>query len=243
MRLGVSYNAFDGCEHLKESILSIFDQVDYISIVYQDISNSGNKISERDKEYIMECKQCINDIVEFTPDLSLIPSENELIKRNIGLALSDANNCTHHLSIDCDEIYNPVEFERAKKKAVYYDSTYCQMQTYYKDINHVIDPPEEYYVPFIYLIDDRKFERLPHYPVIVDPTRKMKAGDYYIYRREELQMHHYSYIREDMKRKLINSSARRNFEQIEECVNYYNNWKPGMDGMNGKGEKFKLKKI
>ena len=42
MKLGVSYNVFDGEELLESSIKSIRDNVDHISVVYQTISNFGN---------------------------------------------------------------------------------------------------------------------------------------------------------------------------------------------------------
>ncbi len=42
MKLGISYNIFDGEELLENSIRSIRENVDYISVVYQEISNFGN---------------------------------------------------------------------------------------------------------------------------------------------------------------------------------------------------------
>ena len=39
MKIGVSYNLFDGEELLESSIKSIRKNVDYISVVYQTISN------------------------------------------------------------------------------------------------------------------------------------------------------------------------------------------------------------
>ena len=43
MKLGISYNVFDGEELLEKSILCIRDQVDFISVVYQEKSNFGNQ--------------------------------------------------------------------------------------------------------------------------------------------------------------------------------------------------------
>ncbi len=42
MKLGVSYNLFDGEELLEKSILSIRENVDYISVVFQMVSNLGD---------------------------------------------------------------------------------------------------------------------------------------------------------------------------------------------------------
>ena len=46
MKLSVSYNFFNGDEHLEKSILSVRNAVDHISIVFQKVSNSGEKISD-----------------------------------------------------------------------------------------------------------------------------------------------------------------------------------------------------
>ena len=46
MKLGVSYNIFDGEELLENSIKSIRENVDYISVVYQEVSNFGNPCDE-----------------------------------------------------------------------------------------------------------------------------------------------------------------------------------------------------
>ena len=46
MILSASYNFYNGEEHLKASLQSIRNQVDYITIVYQKQSNAGNPISD-----------------------------------------------------------------------------------------------------------------------------------------------------------------------------------------------------
>jgi hypothetical protein len=45
-------------------------------------------------------------------------------------------------------------------------------------------------------------------------------------------MHHYSYVREDIRMKLINSSALRNYkDRVEEIVSAYQNWNGGNSGL------------
>ena len=46
MKLGVSYNLFDGEELLENSIKCIRDSVDHISVVYQSTSNFGEKSTD-----------------------------------------------------------------------------------------------------------------------------------------------------------------------------------------------------
>ena len=43
MKLGLAYNLFDGEELLEYSLRSIRNNVDYISVQYQEISNHGEK--------------------------------------------------------------------------------------------------------------------------------------------------------------------------------------------------------
>jgi hypothetical protein len=43
-KLGIAYNIFDdSIELLEKSILSVRNVADYITVIYQDISNMGNQ--------------------------------------------------------------------------------------------------------------------------------------------------------------------------------------------------------
>ena len=46
MKLGISYNLFDGEELLEYSINSVRDSCDHINVVYQKISNWGEPCSK-----------------------------------------------------------------------------------------------------------------------------------------------------------------------------------------------------
>jgi hypothetical protein len=101
------------------------------------------------------------------------------------------------------------------------------MLTYYKSWEYQLDPPEEYYVPLIIKIkNDNEFAFNYPSPVFVDPTRRIsKLNEPLVLTRNEIQMHHGSYIRDDIRVKLINSSASGNFNnEIDNIVNHYNNW-------------------
>ena len=108
-----------------------------------------------------------------------------------------------------------------------YDSSYCQMQTYYKSWEYSLDPPETYYVSLIFKIkNDSNFVLMAPSPVLVDPTRRMSPSDKpLVLKREQIQMHHGSYIRDNVRTKLVNSSASVNFNNdIDRIVNHYNTW-------------------
>jgi hypothetical protein len=242
MKLGVSYNLFDGEELLEGSIKCIRDQVDYISVVYQTMSNFGNPCNPELVPLLNKLKESglIDELFEYKPKLSetyntsgikVIEGRghfNEITKRNVGLSLSVGAKCTHHMSMDSDEYYLPEQFKFLKDEMLNgdYDSSYCQMKTYYKSWEYQLDPPEEYYVSLIYKINQYSlFEMGKYSPVLVDPTRRMESGKHRIFKREEIEMHHGSYIRNNIRTKLDNSSASTNFKNdIEKIVNHYNNW-------------------
>lgn len=233
---GVSYNLFDGEENLRESILSIRDSVDNISIVYQKISNYGNKCSD---ELIPLINQLVNEklvdeLYEYKPKLNLSPHFNEINKRNIGYLLSDESMMLYHMSIDTDELYIKEELEYIKNQYLdnELDSGFCQMLTYYKSKNYILYPAEEYFVSLFYKITEyNNYFFNANVPVLVDPTRKMNSGNYKIFTRDEIQMHHYSYIRNDIRGKFTNSSANINYKDIESVIDYYNNWNSGDDAL------------
>jgi hypothetical protein len=123
------------------------------------------------------------------------------------------------------------------KSTVYdgnYDSSVCQMSTFYKTPEYRLEPKEEYYVSLIYKIRPGiQYVFGQPFPVLVDPTRRMEAGgSCKIFSRDEIEMQHMSYIRKDIKRKVTNSSAKVNFEEwIPEFLEYFNNWKEGDDAL------------
>lgn len=251
MKLGVSYNLFDGEELLEGSIKQIKDEVDYISVVYQTKSNLGNKCSDNLINLIEKLKsdKLIDELYLYEPE-NISPSQNELKKRQIGLELSKKNGCTYHMSIDTDEYYEKGKISFLKKliEEKDYDSSYCQMLSYYKSWEYVLDPPEDYYVPLIYKIEkDKNFVLSAPSPVLVDPTRRILGiKNPLILKRDEMQMHHGSYIRNDIKKKLLNSSALVNYlKDVESITKHYENWKyPNLVIWGGKPIKFlKVRKV
>lgn len=231
MKLGASYNVFDGEELLEGSLKQIKNCVDYISVVYQQKSNYGDFCTKTLLETLNNLKEkgLIDDLVEYIPSVTYGPHYNELEKRNIGLEYSKKNNCTHHISMDTDEYYLTEEFIRLKEKIIEgdYDSSYCQMKTYYKSWEYVITPPEEYFVPLIYKIKvNTNYQLGCQSPVLVDPTRRMaNIQNPLILKRDDLEMHHGSYIRNDIRKKLINSSALVNFSnEVDKLITHYQNW-------------------
>jgi hypothetical protein len=244
MKIGVSYNVFDGEELLENSIKSIRDNVDHISVVYQTESNFGNPCSEELLPLLFKLEEdgLIDELFPYKPKFDKGGHYNEIRKRNIGLFMSEGAGCTHHMAMDSDEFYTDEQFKYLKKTMEEgdYDSSACQMTTYYKEPIYRLDPKEEYYVSLLFKIRQGKEYVMGHpFPVLVDPTRRMEPGNCKVFTRNEIEMHHMSYVRKDIRRKLQNSSASPNFRDIDKLVDYFDKWEyPKQALMGGAPDKF-----
>lgn len=238
MKIGVSYNLFDGEELLESSIKSIRNNVDYISVVYQTTSNFGNPCDEGLVPLLEELKLkgLVDELFEYRPRVNKGGHFNEITKRNIGLYLSQGVDCTHHMAMDSDEFYTDEQFKFMKDTMVEgdFDSSACQMTTYYKDSKYRLDPKEDYYVSLPFKIRNGvEYVMGGPFPVLVDPTRRMDAGECKVFTRDEIEMHHMSYIRKNIRKKLQNSSASPNFRNINKIVDYFNKWEYPKQGLMG----------
>jgi hypothetical protein len=245
--LGVAYNVFDGEELLIYSIQQIKNYVDYVVVVAQETSNFNNvntnlrnKLKELKDLGLIDLIHWYEPKFEYEKDGSLSLDNgilNEQKKRQIGLDICKAYGCTIFSSMDCDEIYDKNEYLFAKNDFIKgdYDSSFCNMKTFYKKPSYELIPPESYHVPLFYKVNENTkftFEFVPPYPVEIDPSRRIKSGDCRIYARNEIQMYHYSYVRADIVRKINNSSAcsRISDLQKEETINHFNLCKKVSDG-------------
>jgi len=240
MKLGASYSLFDGEELLEHSIKSIRNNVNYVSVVYQKISNHGEQCNEGLEPLLRRLRDegLIDRLHIYEPDIQNTGGENaslnETKKRNIGLEISREVGCTHHLTIDCDEFYTDEQFRFMKEEMERgnYATGYCQHLQYYKDSIYRLKYPEQEYVATIEKITpDTQYIYNIACEVPIDPTRKTNnvanGGGYRIFAREECQMHHLSFVRKDIKKKLWNHSSRRFFTEagVDRIVEYYKNWK------------------
>lgn len=231
MKLGVAYNAFDGLELLEASIDSIRPVVDYICVIYQTTSNFGRESSVNVESEVLRLRVLgkVDEIHKYTPP-KVGGHINEVSKRNRGLDLAKSVGCTHFMTMDVDELYDKDElmFARQMMESGDFQSSACKMLTYYRSGEFIVDPPEEYYVPLIYKVDGREFSMNSRWPIAADPTRRMLPGNMKVFERSEIQMHHFSYVRKDIRAKLSNSSASVNFaDRIEKIAKHYENWQFG----------------
>lgn len=256
MKLGVAYNLFDGEELLESSLKNMREKADYIVVVYQTESNFG-EVYRPVQDEVLRLKELglIDEAIKYIPELLTLENgegidpksgtHNETKKRNIGLDACRNAECDYILTMDCDEFYDSDEFDEAFEEVVdgNYDTSFCQMGTYYKEVDNRMYPDETYYVPFICKIyDDSKYEYRKGYPVTVDRTRMLKAGNCLVLDRYEIEMHHLSYVRKDISRKFYNSSSRFPNEEIEACIESFNNWEFGSSAKVLGNREFEVKK-
>jgi len=135
--------------------------------------------------------------------------------------------------MDVDEFYIPGQFSYGKNDIFSgdYSISACQMISYYKFPDTILDPPEQYFVPFICKLDTlSEFVLGGIWPVLVDPSRRQMNLEtaFRKYHRHELQMHHMSYVRKNIREKLENSSACFNFmRDIDRIVDHHERFTSG----------------
>lgn len=227
MRLGIIYTVFNGCELLEKSIAQIRSSVDEIVIVYQETSNRGQQIKEEDSKAIFDLSFENDDytFVKFNPDLSLDTKTNELNKHNLGLKKLKELGCTHFMLSATDHFYSPVDFIKAKVKAKDYDVTLTSMFTYYKHPTWQITPIENYYMPFICKLYPETQYVKKQWQLLVDPSVRVNTDkSIYLFREDEIMMHHYSMIRIDIENKFNNAAASSRWGDKEKLyLDEYNN--------------------
>ncbi len=205
MKLAAIYNVWDGIELLPGSIETIYRHVDEIIIVYQEVSNFGEKYSPHAE--MMETLFSYFDkitFMKFDPIIDIGGSMNERAKRNLGLDYAKRLECTHFISMDVDEYYTYFSHCKSLYIKSGHKGSVCRLQTYFKKPIFQFDIPEDYFVPFIHEIGPETKNGSSSYKFWVDPTRTVNENDVV---ELPIFMHHFSWCRKDIERKARNSSA------------------------------------
>lgn len=245
MKLAACYTVFNGTELLAKSIEQISNHVDHIIICYQYKSNKGNPSPSSMMSDIMKIKHKNRiHLVEFTPDLTLNTKENERRKHQLMIETASELDCTHFLLSACDHFYDENQFIHAKNecKVCNYDVTFTKMYTYYKYPTWQLTPIEAYCMPFICKIySNTRIEKQNEYPERVDPSVQINTIKYrYTFTENDIMLHHYSMIREDIENKFTNAAASIRWKPddiklfIDEYNNYDININPGLKYFQGR---------
>jgi hypothetical protein len=238
-KLGLCLNSFDCSEFLQYSISEIRDQLDYVIAIYQKKSYWGNPMDPIDMAELERlCKiGLIDELIEFKNQSGVYARQQETNKRNMGIEHLKNKGCSHVLIIDADELFEKEEFAKAKNfiHTKGYPITYCSYINYYKDFEHYLVYPFRPFIPFIHNATFNYTYEGPA-PGPTDPTRRifnpLNIGTY-IFKDEEIRMHHMAWVRKSIRKKLENWSAKDHFnkELIDKAVERWENWKEGEDAI------------
>lgn len=212
MILSVSYNFYNGEEHLISSIKSIRNSVEHINVVYQETSNRGEKASKQAEEVVNRIveEKLIDELYVYQPNLSLPAQQNEIRKRIIGLEIAKKAGATHFFTMDSDEFYREKEFKNAKEKIIQEKLTSTSVDSYLHIQRPIYRGKDNTKVAFITQIQDLIKLGSHRYPVSpVDPTRQIwiPNRNHYHFLENEVSMYHMNLVRRDLRNKLNNSST------------------------------------
>lgn len=220
---------FDGEELLKPAIASIRSQVDFVCVTWQKTSYHGNT-NEIDLEPLLknlQSEKLIDRLIFFDPNLTKSPKDNELSLRNIGLQASRDAGCTHHISFDVDEFVMPEQLKVAKE--IFGDNECSMIENiyYYKKPTWKMHPNvKNNLVSFIHPVST-EYSMIPKYSHRIEITRRLTPySRCKVYKPDECVLHHMTYVRKDMAKKLRNSMT-GNLYNIDKFVNDFNKYKLG----------------
>lgn len=228
MKLGVSYNVFEGEELLEYVLRPIRHLLDHVSVVYQTTSYFGN-LAHPDLVPTLQRLQAlglVDEVVYSEPDLTLPPRANETRNRNLGRECSVAAGCTHHITADTDEFYEPGQLEWAKGQMEGYNCSLVGMEMYYKRPEWRIVKNQGQVVPFIQLASS-VFDVTAPWVHPVDYTKRcMPCDRCRVFTLDEFTMHHMSYVRSDIRRKLMNNENSK-FIQVKKFLDHFDKYELG----------------
>lgn len=224
MKLGISYMVFDGEELLPHVIRAIKSEVDFISVVYQTTSYFNNPVHEGLLENLKKIKE-IDCFHYYEPDLAAGSLENQFRIRVLGLQISKEAGCTHHIAADVDEFYILDQLIHVKNvmDVMKYDHSIVRLENYFKKPTYLIRPNQNHFVSFIHPVTT-PYTQEKNFPFRIDIARRHPLSqNYKLFNIDEFVIHHMSYVRKDIRRKLMNSSngCIINIGQFVEKFNQY----------------------
>ena len=224
MRIAALYVCWDDWDLLHESYKRMGPLVDGTVVIYSNVSNFGEQSTELPWDTLPD-----RLVHNYEPDLRLPASQNERNKRNFGLDLVRKMGYTHFIILDADEVYQPEAFlkEKDRFKDPNLNGLVCGSKVYFKTPELTIGM-DTTRVPFIHKItEDLFFDNTTHYPFSydgkdprIDPTRRLsyRSGIQW----SDIVMHHFSYIRKDLRKKIRNSTATKTLTNSAVLEDYQN---------------------
>lgn len=214
---GVAYSVYDGEELLEASIRTIRPYVDYVIVVWQRVSWYGTPARDSLLPLLEELrgKGLIDELIEYQPDLKLKAVKNETNKRNVGLRAARKAGVTHYMCMDTDEFYLPEDLLASKEYILRNSIThsFCALLMYGEVPTKLIMEQRCCCQYFTRITCLSKHCNEKNAIALVDPTRKISLTPWWMggsrcFFMHNVRMHHFTYIRKDMKGKVANSTNR-----------------------------------
>lgn len=225
-RLCAIFICWDDWEILKYSIDSIAPKVDGIIVIGSTESTSG-EFSPIPREFY---ENPYFDLFIKNPDLKKLRRENEIEKRNFGLEKARELGYSHFIMLDADEFYPDFTEEKKRFDDPDLEGLVCDSILYFRSPTLCFDDITR--VPFIHRLANARFVKNYEYPFsiskdyhpCIDPTRTLNLKNI---QKSEIKMHHFSYIRSDIRKKIRNSAGQRvnTFQHL--LIHDYRNAKEG----------------
>ena len=228
MKLAAIYNVWDALEHLPGSIQSVRDSVEDVIIVWQRVSNWGQRSDEVEPVVkALLTSKLADHAIEFREVNDRASTKYaikcETAKRQMGLDAARQRGATHFLHIDADEYYDPEGFREMKKGLEGFGGmSVIGIQNYYKLPTLKLDRLDTTLAPFISSVRNAKCGTLLKAEQMrrrIDFTRCTHEAINVRIEADEAQkyvMHHMSYVRRGgIETKLRNSTARENIYRPE----------------------------
>jgi len=223
-KLGISYSVWDGEELLEGSIHAIKPAVDYVNVVWQRLSWHGKECNPNLENQLLSLKEkgLIDEIIFFDCDPKIHPNVNECTKRNLGLTAAQRAGCTHFIPLDVDEYYELEQFKKAYQYILEQNISHSAcVQFAYRTATVRDTNPLNFFAPFIYRIDHGEKLELDAFggflPWLLDPTKqiaiKKRSRISFLH---QIYLHHFSFTRNDLEKKLQNSSANKSENWVQE---------------------------
>ena len=222
MRLCSILNVWADTLNLLDKCIENHLQFSHGVIVVWSSSSNHMRYSDKMLEFVTKRKSDPRVIFhQCEPVAALMPMENEIKKRNIGLSVAKDWKFTHFILADGDEFYLAHEVNQVKPLFDDINGTYCGLRVYVKTPTLWCEDRTK--VAFIHrLKPETKAGMFKDYPgaydkngnAQIDPTRRINETSRVV--EVPVTMHHFSYVRTDMELKIKNSSAnlRRSTDNI-----------------------------
>ncbi len=213
MRLAAIFHCWDDWYLLTHAINNMRPLVDGIIIIGSNKSNYGeySPIPEEFKTH---------ELFVYEPKFDQALS-SETDKRNYGLDVARNQGYTHFINCDADEFYKSDEFLSIKNYILKKDlnGIVCPVVCYFKSPTLTIGR-DVTLVPHIHKLTpslNHAFNKTYPYAWIngqirIDPSRSLSINSGVEY-TEEIELHHFSWIRKDYEKKIRNSTAKFNLER------------------------------